>query len=45
MESGLEARHTYDHPYLTMPSPDRKDLGAFYPMPTPVGFAAHSNRC
>jgi len=32
MESGLEARHTYDHPYLTMPSPDRKDLGAFYPM-------------
>jgi carbon-monoxide dehydrogenase large subunit len=32
MESGLEARHTYDHPYLTMPSTDRKDLGAFYPM-------------
>ncbi|SRR5579884_581081 len=32
MESGLEARHTYDHPYLTLPSPDRKDLGAFYPM-------------
>ncbi len=32
MESGLEARHTYDHPYLTMPSADRKDLGAFYPM-------------
>jgi len=32
MESGLEARHTYDHPYLTKPSADRKDLGAFYPM-------------
>jgi carbon-monoxide dehydrogenase large subunit len=32
MESGLEARHTYDHPHLTMPSPDRKDLGSFYPM-------------
>ncbi|HEX6212491.1 MAG TPA: xanthine dehydrogenase family protein molybdopterin-binding subunit, partial [Methylomirabilota bacterium] len=26
MESGLEARHTYDHPYLTPPSADRKDL-------------------
>jgi carbon-monoxide dehydrogenase large subunit len=32
MESGLEARHTYDHPYLTQPSADRKDLGAFYPI-------------
>src|SRR5262245_12103014 len=32
MQSGLEARHTYDHPYLTLPSPDRKDLGAFYPI-------------
>ncbi len=32
MESGLEARHTYDHPHLTMPSADRKDLGSFYPM-------------
>jgi CO/xanthine dehydrogenase Mo-binding subunit len=32
MESGLETRHTYDHPYLTPPSADRKDLGAFYPM-------------
>ena len=38
MESGLEARHTYDHPHLTMPSADRKDLGAFYPM---MGHAAH----
>jgi CO/xanthine dehydrogenase Mo-binding subunit len=32
LESGLEARHTYDHPYLTMPSADRKNLGAFYPI-------------
>ncbi len=32
MESGLEARYTYDHPYLTLPSADRKDLGAFYPI-------------
>jgi CO/xanthine dehydrogenase Mo-binding subunit len=32
MESGLEARYTYDHPYLTKPSADRKDLGAFYPI-------------
>lgn len=38
LESGLEARHTYDHPYLTPPSPDRKDLGAFYPM---MAHAAH----
>jgi CO/xanthine dehydrogenase Mo-binding subunit len=38
MESGLEARHTYDHPYLTMPSADRKNLGAFYPM---MGHGAH----
>jgi CO/xanthine dehydrogenase Mo-binding subunit len=38
MESGLEARYTYDHPYLTMPSADRKDLGAFYPM---MGHGAH----
>jgi CO/xanthine dehydrogenase Mo-binding subunit len=32
LSSGLEARHTYDHPYLTLPSADRKDLGAFYPI-------------
>ena len=32
MERGLEARHTYDHPYLTPPSADRRDLGAFYPI-------------
>ena len=38
MESGLEARHTYDHPYLTLPSADRTDLGAFYPM---MGHCAH----
>jgi CO/xanthine dehydrogenase Mo-binding subunit len=38
MESGLEARTTYDHPFTTMPSEDRKDLGAFYPM---MGHACH----
>ncbi|MCI0547973.1 MAG: xanthine dehydrogenase family protein molybdopterin-binding subunit [Candidatus Rokubacteria bacterium] len=38
LESGLEARYTYDHPYLTLPSPDRKDLGAFYPI---MGHGAH----
>jgi len=38
MESGLEARTTYDHPFTTMPSDDRKDLGAFYPM---MGHACH----
>jgi carbon-monoxide dehydrogenase large subunit len=37
-ESGLEARHTYDHPYLTQPSADRKDLGAFYPI---MGHGVH----
>ncbi|HLL79769.1 MAG TPA: molybdopterin cofactor-binding domain-containing protein, partial [Ktedonobacteraceae bacterium] len=29
---------TYDHPYTTKPSDDRKDLGAFYPI---MGHAAH----
>jgi carbon-monoxide dehydrogenase large subunit len=38
IESGLEARHTYDHPYLTKPSADRTDLGAFYPM---MGHGVH----
>jgi CO/xanthine dehydrogenase Mo-binding subunit len=32
MESGLEGSFTYDHPYTWMPSEDRKDLGAFYPI-------------
>jgi CO/xanthine dehydrogenase Mo-binding subunit len=38
MESGLEGSFTYDHPYTTMPSDDRTDLGAFYPM---MGHAVH----
>ena len=38
MESGLEGSYTYDHPYTTYPSDDRKDLGAFYPI---MGHAAH----
>src|SRR5438270_19184 len=29
IESGLEGSFTYDHPYTTPPSEDRKDLGAF----------------
>jgi CO/xanthine dehydrogenase Mo-binding subunit len=38
MESGLEGSFTYDHPYTTLPSDDRTDLGAFYPM---MGHAVH----
>ena len=38
MESGLEASKVYDHPYTTMPSADRKDLGVFYPF---MGHACH----
>ncbi|MQA13060.1 MAG: molybdopterin-dependent oxidoreductase [Pseudonocardiaceae bacterium] len=38
MESGLEESYTYDHPYTTLPSPDRTDLGVFYPI---VGHACH----
>ena len=30
--SGLVENFTYDHPYATSPSADRKDLGVFYPM-------------
>ncbi len=37
-ESGLAATFTYDHPYATKPSADRKDLGAFYPI---VSHACH----
>jgi CO/xanthine dehydrogenase Mo-binding subunit len=36
--SGLSAQYTYDHPYTTMPSADRSDLGVFYPI---VGHACH----
>ncbi len=38
IESGLEADQVYDHPYTTMPSEDRKNLGVFYPF---VGHACH----
>ena len=38
IESGLEASYTYDHPYTTMPSDDRSDLGVFYPF---MGHACH----
>lgn len=38
MESGLEGTFTYDHPFTSMPSDDRKDLGVFYPI---MGHAAH----
>jgi CO/xanthine dehydrogenase Mo-binding subunit len=38
MEGGLEGSFTYDHPYASMPSDDRKDLGAFYPI---MGHACH----
>jgi CO/xanthine dehydrogenase Mo-binding subunit len=37
-ESGLSATFTYDHPFTTKPSDDRKDLGAFYPI---VSHACH----
>jgi CO/xanthine dehydrogenase Mo-binding subunit len=37
-QSGLEETHTYDHPYTTMPSADRSDLGVFYPF---MGHACH----
>jgi CO/xanthine dehydrogenase Mo-binding subunit len=32
IESGLAADQVYDHPYTTMPSEDRKNLGVFYPI-------------
>lgn len=32
MESGLEASFTYDPPFFTLPTDDRTDLGAFYPI-------------
>jgi CO/xanthine dehydrogenase Mo-binding subunit len=38
IESGLEESQVYDHPYTTMPSADRKDLGVFYPF---MGHACH----
>jgi len=38
IESGLAAGQVYDHPYTTLPSEDRKDLGVFYPF---MGHACH----
>jgi CO/xanthine dehydrogenase Mo-binding subunit len=38
MESGLEDSKVFDHPYTTMPSADRSDLGVFYPF---MGHACH----
>jgi len=38
MTSGLDESQVYDHPWTTMPSPDRKDLGVFYPF---MGHACH----
>ncbi|HZU18044.1 MAG TPA: xanthine dehydrogenase family protein molybdopterin-binding subunit [Candidatus Dormibacteraeota bacterium] len=38
IETGLEASKVYDHPYTTMPSDDRSNLGVFYPF---VGNACH----
>jgi CO/xanthine dehydrogenase Mo-binding subunit len=38
MESGLEGSFTYDHPYTTLPSDDRTDLGVFYPV---MGHGVH----
>ncbi|GLZ53514.1 xanthine dehydrogenase family protein molybdopterin-binding subunit [Actinomycetospora sp. NBRC 106378] len=36
--SGLVATYTYDHPLASMPTEDRKDTGAFYPI---VSHACH----
>ena len=38
IETGLEADKVYDHPYTTMPTDDRSNLGVFYPF---VGHACH----
>lgn len=38
VNSGLDARFTYDHPYTTQPSADRTDLGVFYPI---MGHMCH----
>jgi CO/xanthine dehydrogenase Mo-binding subunit len=38
VQSGLSETYTYDHPFATKPSDDRKDLGAFYPI---VSHACH----
>jgi CO/xanthine dehydrogenase Mo-binding subunit len=38
LTSGLDAAHVYDHPVTTLPAPDRKDLGIFYPI---MGHMCH----
>jgi CO/xanthine dehydrogenase Mo-binding subunit len=38
LQSGLESSYVYDHPYTTMPSKDRTNLGVFYPC---MGHACH----
>ena len=38
VNSGIDASHVYDHPYTTMPSEDRSDLGVFYPI---MGHMCH----
>jgi CO/xanthine dehydrogenase Mo-binding subunit len=37
-DSGLVTTFTYDHPFVSLPSEDRKDMGAFYPF---VSHACH----
>jgi CO/xanthine dehydrogenase Mo-binding subunit len=37
-DSGLVVTHTYDHPFASLPSDDRTDMGAFYPC---VSHACH----
>lgn len=38
IDSGFEADMIFDHPYTTLPTADRSDLGIFYPM---MAHAAH----
>ena len=37
-DSGLVTTFTYDHPFVSLPSEDRRDMGAFYPF---VSHACH----
>ncbi|MEJ8859248.1 xanthine dehydrogenase family protein molybdopterin-binding subunit [Variovorax robiniae] len=38
IDSGFEADMVFDHPYTTLPTADRSDLGVYYPM---MAHAAH----
>ena len=38
IDSGFEAHMVFDHPYTTLTTEDRSDLGIFYPM---MGHACH----